>query len=161
MVQGEGKCWYRVSPFGGLKEKEKEMTAQFAEKILKAEKFELYLEHSKEYYEEVEREMKALEGEVLVLYEKTDIVAVANCIYENAEWEVTELICDRDKGKEVVETICDYLKTEHLTIDDSYFIAGLEEKKIFRKKQEKPYIMYKVTSIEDSPLLRCYINDIT
>ena len=160
-VQGKGKSWYRVSPFCELTEGEKEKAACFSGEKLKEEKFELYLEHSKKYYEEVEREMKALEGGVLVLYETGDIVAVANYIQENGKWEITELICPRDAGKKVVETLCDYLKTEELTIDDSYFIAELKGEGISKKRQEKPYIMYKTTSLEDSPPLHCYINDIT
>lgn len=160
-VNYEGSRWFETVPFSALRDREKEEMAAFAENMLLAEGFELYLRHSKDYYEEVQKEMNALNGEVLVVYDGTDIVAVANYICEETQMEVTELICRREKGKKIVETISDYLQTAFLKIDDSYFISDIEGRGITREKQEKPYIMYKTTSAEESPVLHCYINDIT
>lgn len=160
-VNYRGDRWFRIVPFQEMKKREKEEVAAFAGHMLAAEGFELYLKHSAAYYEEVEKEMNALNGGVLAVYEGKEPVAVVNYICEDGQMEVTELICRKDKGKKVVETVSDYLNTTFLKIDDSYFISEIEGKGIVREKQERPYIMYKVTSEEESPVLRCYINDIT
>lgn len=160
-VNYEGERWFKTIPFCELNKREREEIAVFAEGMLSAEGFELYLKHSEAYYEDVEKELNVLNGEVLAVYEGKEPVAVVNYICEEEQMEVTELICQKDKGKKVVETICDYLGTGFLKIDDSYFISEIEGKGIVREKQGKPYIMYKITSAEESPVLRCYINDIT
>lgn len=160
-VNYTGERWYKTVPFNELNKKRKDELAEFAEAMLLSEGFELYLKHSAGYYEEIEKELNALNGGVLVLYEGQEIVAAANYICEEGQMEVTELICQKDKGKKVIETISDHLGTAFLKIDDSYFISEIEGKGIVREKQEKPYIMYKITSTEESPELRCYINDIT
>lgn len=160
-VTSGGSSWFRSISFNALREKEKGNVAGFAGTMLAAEGFELYLEHSLMYYQEVVKEMNALGGDVLVLYDDREIVAAVNYIYEDAQYEVTELICRPEMGKKVVETICAHLRTSFLIIDDSYFISDLEGDGISREKQEKPYIMYRTTSAEESPVLKCYINDIT
>lgn len=160
-IHMSGKRWFPSQKWHKLSEKEKEEVVQFVGNLLAEEAFELYLDHSKEYYEEVEKEMQALDGGILVLREETAVIAVVNYIHEDAEYEVTELICHRKQSRRVIESILDRLDTSVLVVDDSYFISGLENAEISKEPQEKPYIMYRVTSEDKSPILRCYINDIT
>ena len=154
--EGEGifdaKCW------GELTLREKEAVARFATDTLEKEKFDLYLEHSISYYEMVQRELEALDGAIYVLYDQGNVTAVANVIYEEEKYEVTEFICPRKKSKSAVETLLFVLRTTELTMDDSYFLEHVDAVKT---KQQKPYIMYRYTTDEQPEPIRCYINDIT
>lgn len=156
-----GREWFRAVPFDGLQKNDKKELSSFAEDMLSAEKFELYLEHSPAYYREVAGEMNSLGGDVLVLYRGQEIVAALCYIHEKEEYEVTELICRRELGREAVETVCHYLRTRRLVIEDSYFIPELDGEGVFREEQEKPYIMYRSVFSRESPVLKCYINDLT
>ena len=148
-------------PWQDLSGRQKESAAAFAGKMLAAESFDLYLEHSVNYYEEVNREMQALDGEVLTLWRGKNAVAVADRIWEDGHHEIEELIASREMAESVIRTLAGRLKSDRLVIVDSYFISHLEGDGICQKIQDKPYIMIKNTDGSPAAPVSCYINDLT
>lgn len=161
VLQGEGRFSLRIREWDSLCGKEKEMAAQFAEERIRQEGFDLHLVHHTAYYEEVNRELQALEGSLLVLYHGEEIAGVANWIREEGCQEVTELICRREWGIEVLESLQAWVQGERLLVEDSTFISHVEAIGIRRKKQKTPYLMYRMLDGTVDTGLRCYVNDIT
>lgn len=157
----EKESRYTVKKWSELEKDKKQMVVDFVEAKMKEESFELYMKRSIPYYDAVALEMQALEGDVLILFDGDAIVAVLNYCYEETEYIVTELIAERKKAEWIPETIAEYLKTDELTVEDSYFISHIIKKGTERKKQPGPYIMYHLPNVENSPVINCYINDIT
>ena len=160
-LEGTGRYSLRIRPWDTLTLEEKEQAAAFAEERLQQERFDLHLVHHRAYYDEVHRELQALEGNLLVLYEKKDVVGVANWIVEDGRQEVTELICLRESAACVLESLQAWGRGEKLLIDDSVFISHVKGVGIRRKKQTNPYLMYRMVGRETSAGLTCYVNDIT
>lgn len=156
-----GHSTLQIQGWDSLQNTQKIQVAAFAKEQLKNEMFDLYLDHHEQYYHEVNQELKALNGELLVLFDQETIVGVANWIVEEGRNEVTELICSRDMAGGVMESLHTWCGGDALIVDDSTFIDHLKGNGIRHKKQEIPYLMYCFLKA-DSPLrLRCYINDIT
>lgn len=161
LLEGEGHFSLQVHPWDRLGETEKQQAARFAEDQLRKEPFDLHLVHHREYCDEVNRELKALEGNLLVLADGEKIVGTANWIVEDGSCQVTELICERESAAAVLESLLAWGEGEPLTIDDSTFISHVKGEGIRRKKQDKPYLMYRPLGQDSLEGLRCYINDIT
>ena len=152
---------FQVMNWGRLEQKEKENVCFFVEAMLRNEEFDIYMHHSLPYMEAVNKELKALEGETYVVKRKGSIVATVNVIREENQHQITELVCSRQFGKEVLEAIVRRLDTPYVVVDDSYFLDELEGKGVNRVLQKKPYIMARYTSHQTFEPLLCYINDIT
>lgn len=159
--EGGGDASLFVCPWDSLDEEQRQQAAIFAEEQLKKEAFDLHLIHHKKYYDEVNREMQALEGALLVLFEQERVVGVANWIVEEGRQEITELICRREVAKRVLGSLQAWCGGDRLTVDDSTFIDHLGESGLRRRAQEKPYLMYRFLGSGDRARLRCYVNDIT
>ena len=119
------------------------------------------MHHSVPYMEAVNEELQALEGEIYVVKRKGSIVATVNVIREENQYQITELVCSRRFGKEVLEAMVRRLDTSYVVVEDSYFLDELEGKGVNRVLQKKPYIMARYTGHQTFEPLLCYINDIT
>ena len=160
-VEGKGNLSLEISCWDELSSDQKHKVANFAEEQICEKNFDLHLVHHAAYYEEVHRELQALDGALLVFFAKKRIVGVANWICEDGKNEVTELICLPGESEKVVESLQAWVRGESLMIDDSMFLEGLNKKGMQKKRQEKPYIMCRSLLGEKLDGLRCYINDIT
>lgn len=160
-VKGQGEQRYQIHLWEELQDCQKKKVSDWAEKRLKAECFDLYLEHSPSYYDEVDKELHALEGELVTFWHNQEPMAVCNIIREEEVPEVTELILCSENTEDVLKTLLYYLKTGKATVEDSYFIAPLNQEWIVRTPQNKPMIMYRFTDEREAEPIRCYINDIT
>lgn len=161
ILQGPGRFSLRVREWDRLCAEEKEQAAHFAEEQIRQEGFDLHLIHHAAYYEEVNRELCALDGSLLILYQGEQVVGAANWIQEEGCQEVTELICRREWGTEVLESLQAWVQGERLAVEDSNFISHIEGTGIERRKQKRPYLMYRMLDGSEDVGLRCYINDIT
>ena len=150
-----------VTVWDKLSETEQMAAVSFANEMLEKEAFDLYIERSVTYYNDVASELQALDGELLVVWDACGAVhAVVNLIYEEERYQITEFIADSCQIKKTVDALLQYLQTDKLQIDDSYFLHKFCETGVTKKRQEKPYIMYRML-FGESPVIRCYINDIT
>ena len=161
LVEGKGVLSFEISRWDELSSVEKQKAANFAEEQIRKKEFDFHLIHHVAYYEEVHQELQALEGALLVLFEKGVIVGIANWICEEGKNEVTELICLSGEAGKVVESLQVWVQGEPLLIDDSVFLENLKRKGLQKKRQKEPYIMCRSLSGEKLDGLRCYINDIT
>lgn len=149
------KSWEELSA------SERSKMAEFVNVKLENEGFDLYIERSIEYYQQVSLELQALEGSLFSVWDdRGGILAAANVIFEDGGYQVTELVADDGAGKIVIDTLLSHLQVKSLQVDDSYFLRGLQGKGIVREKQDKPYIMCRMLA-EETAEIRCYINDIT
>ena len=140
---------------------ERKSVCNFIEAMFAREEFEAYICHTQEYMDSVNEELEALDGEILVIKNKGQIVAVANVILEENLHQITELICQPDYASEVLETILHRRMAKELIVEDSYFLDALEGENVRRLKQKKPYIMARYTDGRPMEPFFCYINDIT
>lgn len=155
------KMGKKIRAWQELDAQKKEKVSAFANQMLERENFDLYIEHSPAYYENVSLELKALDGNLLTVWDRSgEVCAVADIIFEENTHQLTEIIVRREDAESVVYDLLLYLNIDFLQIDDSYFLGQLSGKGIIGEKQEKPYIMYRMLSGK-SPEIRCYINDIT
>lgn len=167
-VQGPGAPILKTCPWGQLKEEDKRRVGAWAEKRLAGEAFDFYLKRSVMYYDECEKELQALDGDLLTLWHGGELAAIGHVIREERIPEVTELIIGPGYSCAVLETLLSYLSAGAVQISDSYFLMK-EEKAVFfdkkfsceKKSQEKPMIMYRYTDERKVRPLSCYINDIT
>lgn len=157
----KGHSSLQIRTWDSLDGKQRQQAAAFAEEQLRKESFDLHLVHHERYYDEVNQELQALEGSLLVLFGQGGIEGVANWIVEEGQQEITELICRREMADGVMESLQAWCGGDKLTVDDSTFIAHLHGSGIRRKKQDKPYLMYRFLDPYSSVGLRCYVNDIT
>lgn len=160
--------WYTAHPFIQLEQGEKEQAAQFAAHVLRGMRFDLYRKRSAEYYEMLDKEVRALDGGVIVLKEKDRVRAVASYIYEDQCYEVTEVICCVDDGQKVLESVCAYLMADNrgggagqtIVFSDGECLGQVSGAGITREKERMPYIMMR--DLKNEPReIRAYINDIT
>lgn len=156
-----GHISLQICTWDSLDGGQRRQAAAFAEEQLQKESFDLHLVHHEQYYDEVNRELQALEGNLLVLFGQEKIAGVANWIVEEGQQEITELICRREMAEQVMESLQAWCGDSKLTVDDSTFIAHLHGSGIRHKKQETPYLMYRLLGAYSSGSLRCYVNDIT
>ncbi len=162
IFEGKGHFSLQVKEWSDLTAEEKQQTSEFAERQLQKEAFDLYLKHSVCYYEEINRELQALQGALLVFLEGCDVVGTANWIREEGKHEVTELICQREKAERVLESLQAHVHGKVIVIEDSMFLSHLPERNgILRQQQKHPYLMYRTLQDSCPTGLSCYINDIT
>lgn len=156
---------YEVSRFPELAEDEKTQAARFAADLLASSGFGLYMKRSAAYYESVQKEMAALDGGVLVLWENSLIRGIAAYTYEEGQYDVTELVCAVPDGQNAVESICHFLEsgsTEQIVFSDGQFLDQVKGAGIVRKTEQKPSIMIReLAEPRGTEQLRAYINDIT
>lgn len=164
-VLGNKKKWYGVVSFSRMELGNRKKAAEFAAAQLYTSEFDLYMCRSVDYYELLDKEMKALGGKVIVLREGEFVKGVAAYIREDDTYEVTEVICDPEDGKKVLESICAYLAEEEdkqVVFNDSYFIGEITGDGIRSVQEDKPYIMARtLDESENITRLKVYINDIT
>lgn len=158
---GQGEQRYQILLWEELQDCQKKKVSDWAEKRLKAECFDLYLNHSPAYYDEVDKELHALEGELVTFWQEQEPAAVCHVIREEEVPEVTELILRRKNTEDVLQTLLYYLKTGRVDVEDSYFIAPSNKAWVVQTPQKKPMIMYRFTDEREAEPIRCYINDIT
>lgn len=161
IVERTGHAWFRTKRMKTLADGEKQQVISFVKARIRQEKCELYMDHTVSYYEEVIHELRTLQGDVLVLYEKDEVIAVVNYTYEEERFQITEWIGLREKGEKIAETLLAYWNSGCLYIEDTYFLTELSGQGITKRHLSKPYIMCRFASGRTVPPLRCYINDIT
>lgn len=156
---------YEVSRFPELTGDEKTQAAGFAADLLASSGLDLYMKRSTAYYESVQKEMAALDGSVLVLWENSRIRGIAAYTYEEGQYDVTELVCAVSDGQNAVESICHFLangSAEQIMFSDGQFLDQVEGAGIVRKIEQKPSIMIReLAEPRGAEPLRVYINDIT
>lgn len=164
-VYGNQKEWYKGTAFHDLDPSEQKKAALFAGKILESAGLDLYMHRTAPYYQLLHKEMVALDGEVVVLWEGEVIRGVVSYIKEEADCEVTELICDPCNGQKVMESVCAYVgeeEGEKVVFSDPYFLKQISGEGICVTRCEKPYLMAKALDEKvDVSGLKVYINDIT
>ncbi|MCR5691697.1 MAG: hypothetical protein K6G62_05715, partial [Eubacterium sp.] len=144
-----------------LDDLEKKIASAFAERRLKEANFEVYIHHAVDYMDQVDQELQALGGGLLVVRSQGGVIGVANTAMDQDEHLITELICQSGKGQVVLEAVLEYLHADKITVEDSYFIQNLQGDHVTQIKQKKPYIMAKYTNGRKLEPFFCYINDIT
>lgn len=157
----EGYASLQIRTWDSLDAKQRQQTSAFVERQLQKEPLDLHLVHHELYYDEVNRELQAIDGNLLVLFSHAGIEGTANRIVEEGCQEITELICRRETADRVMESLRVFCGGDKLTVDDSTFIAHLQGDGIRHKKQDKPYLMYRLLDAHIEEPLRCYVNDIT
>lgn len=164
-VRGNQVKWYEATRYCELDTKQRKRVGEFSNAQLYMAKLDLYVHRSREYYDLLSKEAEALEGSVLVLENGGYIKAVVTYIHEEDVYEVTEVICAKEDGQKVVETICAYFAEEEakpVIFSDGYFLGDVIGPGIRIRQMEKPYIMIKsLNEAEDISDLKVYINDIT
>jgi predicted acetyltransferase len=171
----------RILTWQELDARKKENVCSFANEMLEKEKFDLYMKRDERYYNEISRELMALDGCLLTVWNVLgEMEAVVNVIYEEDRYQITECIVKPSCAQKIVSSLFLYLDTGFMQFDDSYFLYELTEKNgdagncsaqrnaeaggisVCYEKQERPYIMCKILSGDAASLpKRCYINDIT
>lgn len=164
-VYGNKKKWYEMLSFSNMSKEEQRELERFSCDLLAASSLDLYMNHSTEYLVQLHKEMKALDGEVVALWDGGKICGMAAYTWEEGAYEVTEVICDPRDGRKVIESLCARLDEEvgkKITILDGYFLGEVSGEGIRIIQSEKPYIMAKALNMnEEVTGLRIYINDIT
>lgn len=164
-VVGNKEKWFGAVSFSRLEPEIRKKAAEFANAQLYMSDLDLYMCRSTKYYEVLHKEMKALGGKVIVLRDGGFIKAVVSYTHEEDTYEVTEVICDPEDGKEVLQSICAYLgetETRKVIFSDGYFLEKVTGSGICIRQMEKPYIMARaLDGEEDLSGLKVYINDIT
>lgn len=171
-VEGFGEKKWDILRWSELSNQDKCTVSQWTDKRLREEKFDFYLEHSPAYYDEVDRELGALDGELVTFWSGNEPVAVCHVIREEEIPEVTELVTEKERAKDSLLTLLYYLGQGCVNVADSYFLPeenlpfagehlGHHGFLLTRIPQEKPMIMYRHTSEREPEPVRCYINDIT
>lgn len=141
--------------------KNKQAVIDFANTVLAQEMFDLYIERSVMYYNQVAAELRALNGNLLTICDDTgNISAIVNLICEEGQYEITELITRPEYGAGIMSLLLKNLPTDSMKIDDSHFLSQLYRTDIVCEHSKKPYIMCKMpqNKLEN---INCYINDIT
>ena len=144
-AEGAGEKRFEVLLWRELSGRRKETISCWADRRLQEEGFELYLEHSPMYYDEVDRELQALGGELVTFWENDVPAAVCHVIREEEVPEVTELITIRERAEDTLLTLLYYLEQDAVNVADSYFISHVKKDWLSRIPQEKPMIMYRYT----------------
>lgn len=176
-AEGAGEKKWDIRYWRELPDQVKRTVSQWADSRLKEESLDFYLEHSPAYYDEADRELKALDGELVTFWNRDEPAAVCHVIREEEIPEVTELITERGQAEETLLTLLYYLKQGCVNVTDSYFLSETNPAsenpvtdgqghlcrtlRLTRIPQEKPMIMYRYTSEKEPEAIRCYINDIT
>lgn len=160
-AEGPGEKRFETMLWRSLSRTQKKTLSDWVNHRLQAENFELYLEHSPAYYDEVDKELEALGGELVMFWDGDVPAAVCHVIREEEVPEVTELITLRENAEETLLTLLYYLKQGCVNVTDSYFISHVKEDWISHVPQQKPMIMYRYTSGKKPEPIHCYINDIT
>ncbi len=164
-VLGNKQKWFGAVSFTKLEPELRNKAAEFASAQLYMSGLDLYMCRSREYYELLHKEMKALGGKVIVLRDGSFVKGVAAYIHEEDTYEVMEVICDPVDGKRVLESVCAYLgesDTKKVIFSDGYFLENVSGPGISIRQMEKPYIMTKALDEElELSELKVYINDIT
>lgn len=161
VFEGDAQSALLLREWESLRESEKKAVAVMAESRLQKEAFDLHLIHSVSYYEEVNRELQALEGAVWTVWKEDAPIATAHYICEDGSHECVEVICGREDACEVLACFLVATKGEPLSVEDCYFLQKTQGMAKQRKKQPNPYIMVKLLCDEVRPIRTCYINDIT
>jgi predicted acetyltransferase len=180
----DGQSTEQILAWTELDLPKKEIVCSFANEMLANEHFDLYIRRSREYYDEISRELHALDGGLLTAWNTDGAVdAVLHVIYEENRYQITECIVKPSCAGNVVQALLCCLHTDFLQFDDSYFLreftdkaasdgkkedgavpggSGREGMTITIRQQERPYIMCKILDTENTCLpTKCYINDIT
>ena len=164
-VYGNKKKWFEVVSLSQMSKEKMKDLEKFSCERLNASDLDLYMCHSAGYLAQLHKEMRALEGEVIVLWEGGKIRGMAAYTREEDVYEVTEVICDPKDGRKVLESICAYLdeeETKKVIISDGYFLGEVSGGGIRSVQSKKPYIMAKPLNMkEEVTRLHVYINDIT
>lgn len=170
VIRAVGRChgWYTAHPFIQLEQGEKEQAAQFAAHVLRGMQFDLYRKRSAAYYEMLDKEVRALDGGVIVLRDNDRVRGVVSYIYEDQCYEVTEAICRVDDGQKVLESVCACLMADNrcdgagqtVVFSDGECLGQASGAGIAREKETMPYIMVR-DLVNETREIRAYINDIT
>lgn len=160
-----GRRNFTVRPFCSLTPDEWEETAAFAAERLREASFDFYRKRDVFYYEALQKEMEALDGEVLVVWEGSRLCGVVSYIYEDGSYEVTETVCEVVDGQGVFDAVCGYLGRKGCApavFDDGVFLDLVDGPGIVRNREKRPYTMLRsLTGERPGRGLRVYINDIT
>lgn len=165
--QESGLGWggFTAQPFCLLEPDGKEEAAAFAAGRLREASFDFYRKRDVFYYEALQKEMAALDGEVLVVWEESRMRGVVSYIYENGCYEVTETVCEVRDGRRVFDAVCRYLGRRGqapAVFSDGVFLDLVSGPGIVREREKRPYTMLRnLTGGEPEQRLRVYINDIT
>lgn len=101
-----------------------ERLADFAKKVLK-EQYDLYMEHTEQYYEILQREIKSQKGSLFFVERQGKLLATAVFALDGKVPFLQELLFEDGEGKQVVEQL------------------------FLKKLQKKPVIMARVIRIEE------------
>lgn len=156
---------YAVYPFCTLEADKKSEAAALAAKQLSISPIDFYRKRDVAYYEMVQKEMEALNGGVITVWDGGRMCGVASYIHEDDSYEVTEVVCDVRDGQGVFDAICRYIGRRERTsviFSDGVFLAGVDGPGIIREKEERAYTMMRSLTGDDPGRELCvYINDIT
>lgn len=157
---GKGKFTCSVLRWDELEPDKKSEVSRFVEGVLEKESFDLRMVHDISYYEEVHKELISLNGAVLTFWEGAMPVAVAHWICEEGKHEVTEWIGAQEWREQSVQALLAYVGGD-VTIEDTYFLEGMEIAEGSFERKKHPYLMVRMLDETKSVPKRCYINDIT
>lgn len=156
---------FTAQPFCSLRPHEQKEAAAFAAGKLQKALFDFYRKRDVFYYEGLQKEMEALDGEVLVVREGSRLCGVVSYIYEDGGYEVTETVCESCDGQGVFDAVCGYLRRRGralVVFSDGVFLDLVDGPGIVREREKRPYTMLRsLTGREPEQGLRVYINDIT
>lgn len=161
LFQGSGCSSFCLRKWKELKEYEQQKVVQMAEGCLRTEKFDFRFIRSIPYYEEVNREMQALDGAVWTYWQGEVPIAVLNYIHENGEDIFTEVICARSQAKKVVANVMYELPNREIRVEDCHFLCEVRKDAMKVEKQAQPYLMAKNLCWKGKKITSCYVNDIT
>lgn len=123
----------------------------FCEEKLQKE-FDIYVKREKEYYENLQKEMRASLGTVRVFFKRNEIVGILSYGKENGIIEVTESLIHSSCTKEILDTLFLVEAESNAYFLESYFLDKdiLENYAEQTERENVPIIMAKVLDEKES-----------
>lgn len=137
----KGKCKLDFVDFEEASAGEREQLVSLSEKLLSA-RFQIFIRRSLAYFEDISREMKACDGQLLLIYKEGHLMGYAEYGYEGECFEILELVGQFEQ-EDVIGAVGTFLCRAHkkdrldYRIEDAAFLTD-------SRKGKRPVMMVRV-----------------
>lgn len=145
-------------PYSQLDKQKTDILCDYADMIL-AENFSLYVVHNREYFDELEREVKACNGDIVTFWNELNGECIGYIVYMSEDnLEVAESVFDITIRKYVAEYLSEYI--DHNTLPEEIILYETYFWNIDCEVYEKNYLMARIIDIRSFiPQLRSDIKN--
>lgn len=151
VVESFGSSKLIAVNYSRLSEEKKKVLIQFVNQKLSSSRSHMYVKRNLNYYRLLRREMRALDGGVLVFCNtEGEIVGTLSYGTEGRQCEVYELICHKKYATEVINSFYTYLKEKKVVLKEkkiTFFDTEFLPEESQRKKGEKPFLMGRIVHL--------------